>query len=151
MHKAIFTAPWDRTWSAESLARSLAMPGARAWLLERDGAPLGLALAVFTLEEGEVLLTGILPDARGRGHGRRLMRAVIDAARAAGVRKLFLEHAEANAAAERLYRSLGFAAVGRRASYYGSQPAGPRHDAVVLALDLAAPEPRPGARVDEGG
>ena len=114
--------------------------------------PLGFALAIFTLDEGEVVLAGILPDARGQGHGLRLMQAVIEAARAAGLGRLFLEHAAENAAAERLYRELGFHQIGRRLGYYGSaQPSGARHDAVVLALDLAPPEPGSARRVDEEG
>lgn len=150
LHKAIFTAPWDRRWSADSLAQSLAVPGAHGWLLEQDAAPIGFALARFTVDEGEVLLTGILPEARGRGHGRRLMLSLIAAARAVGVRKLFLEHAEPNVAAARLYGTLGFMPVGRRPQYYESESRDVRHDAIALMLDLAAAEPVPPARVDKG-
>lgn len=149
MYRAIFTAPWDRPWSAESLAQSLAMPGACGWLLERDSAPLGFVLARFTLDEGEILLSGVVPEARGQGHGRRLMLAAIAAARAAGVRKLFLEHAAPNEAAARLYGALGFTQIGRRPHYYGPESRkGLRHDALTLMLDLAAAEPVPAARID---
>lgn len=149
LHTAIFTAPWDRPWSAESLAQILAMPGACGWLLEADALPVGFALARFTLDEGEILLTGVLPAARGQGHGARLMRAVIAAARAAGMAKLFLEHAELNVAAARLYQRAGFFQIGRRLQYY-SDPSSPsaRYDAATRMLDLLAAEPRPTARVD---
>ncbi len=152
LHVAIFNAPWDRPWSAESLAQILAMPGACGWLLESERAPVGLALALFTLDEGEILLTGILPAARGRGHGTRLMRAVVAGARAAGVAKLFLEHAELNAAAARLYRRAGFVQIGRRLRYY-SDPSSPatRYDAVTRMLDLSAAEPPPTAGIDRQG
>lgn len=151
LHATIFTAPWDRPWSAESLAQILAMPGACGWLVESGGLPVGFALARFTLDEGEILLTGISPAARGQGHGACLMRAAIAAARAAGIAKLFLEHAEPNAAAARLYEQAGFVRIGRRLGYY-SDPASPgRHyDAVTRMLDLAAAEPPPTPRVDSG-
>jgi ribosomal-protein-alanine N-acetyltransferase len=154
MHRAIFTAPWDRPWSAESLTQILAMPGARGWLLESGEAPVGFVLACFTLDEGEILLTGILPTTREHGHGTHLMRMVIAAAREAGIAKLFLEHAELNIAAARLYQRLGFVQIGRRPHYYSSHPSAPgnhdtgRHDAVTRMLDLAAAEPVPTARVD---
>lgn len=148
LHAAIFTAPWDRAWSADSLAQSLAMPGACGWLLEEGDAPLGFAVARFTLDEGEVLLTGILPQAQGRGHGRHLMHAVIAAAKTAGVGKLFLEYAEPNAAAARLYHALGFTPVGRRRHYYQTASRGIGHDAITLMLDLAA-EPLASARIDK--
>lgn len=154
LHGAIFTAPWDRPWNAESLAQILAMPGACGWLLESDGLPVGFVLASFTLDEGEILLTGILPVAREQGHGARLMHAAILAAREAGIAKLFLEHAELNIAAARLYQRLGFVQIGRRLQYYSShQPASGQHDAarydaVTRMLDFSAAEPVPSTRVD---
>lgn len=149
LHTAIFTAPWDRPWSAESLAQILAMPGAGGWLLESDARPVGFVLARFTLDEGEILLTGILPAARGQGHGTRLMRAAIDAARAAGIAKLFLEHAEMNIAAAQLYERLGFVQIGHRPRYYTAHQLPVRHyDAVTRMLDFSIEEPVAIARVD---
>ena len=156
MHRAIFTAPWDRPWSEESLAQILAMPGAGGWLLEANAAPIGFVIARFTLDEGEILLTGVLPAAQGRGYGAQLMKTAIEAARAAGIAKLFLEHAELNSAAARLYERLGFVQIGRRPHYYSSRqlPTSPhpaaRYDAVTRALDLSAAEPVAIARVDTG-
>jgi len=151
MHTAIFTEPWDRPWSAESFAQILAMPGARGWLLESGDLPIGFALACFTLDEGEILLTGILPAAREHGHGARLMHAVIAAARDAGLARLFLEHAEPNTAAARLYARLGFVQIGRRPRYYSSSAMEPgNHDAITRRLDLSVAEPVPSARVDTG-
>jgi ribosomal-protein-alanine N-acetyltransferase len=137
LHRAVFTAPWDRAWSAESMAQILAMPGAKGWLLERESMPLGFVLARFTLDEGEILLTGIHPTARGQGYGRRLMEAAIAASREAGIARLFLEYAAPNAAAAALYQSLGFAQIGRRRGYY-ADAAGHQHDAITLALELMA-------------
>jgi len=149
LHKAIFTAPWDRPWSAESLTQILAMPGARGWLLESDSLPIGFVLARFIMDEGEILLTGILPAAREQGHGARLMHTAITAAREAGIAKLFLEHAELNSAAARLYQRLGFVQIGRRPQYYSPhQSSARRYDAATRMLDLSAKEPAAMARVD---
>jgi ribosomal-protein-alanine N-acetyltransferase len=135
MYGASFTAPWDQTWSENSFAEILAMPGGLGWLLIEGEAPIGFLLARFTLDEGEILLTGVLPAARRAGHGRSLMRIVISSARDAGVTRLFLEHADGNAAAAQLYSGLGFAEVGRRAGYYRGSVGG-RADAVMRALVL---------------
>lgn len=135
LHRAIFTAPWDQAWSEESLAQILAMPGVGGWIVESDSGPIGFALARFTLDEGEILLTGILPAARGRGHARRLIQAVIAAAQATGVARLFLEHAAPNEAAAALYRGLGFVPVGRRRDYYRDS-AGKPYDAITMGLEL---------------
>ena len=142
LHQAIFSAPWDQPWSAQSFAEILAMPGAHGWLLTSGDAPIGFILARFTLDEGEILLTGIVPGARRRGHAARLMRIVLDGARVAGVGRLFLEHAAGNEAAAALYGRFGFSAVGRRRAYYERRGGG-REDAITLGCNLSdvnAPE-----------
>ena len=57
---------------------------------------------------------GVLPDYRGRGIGERLMRAAIEASRAAKFEKLELAVYGRNARAAALYRKLGFVHEGTR-------------------------------------
>ncbi|HET6161464.1 MAG TPA: GNAT family N-acetyltransferase [Dongiaceae bacterium] len=137
MHKAIFKAPWDQPWSAQSFAEILAMPGAHGWLMTQGDTPIGFTLARFTLDEGEILLTGIMPEARRRGHAMRLMQITLDAAREARIAKLFLEHAAGNQAAGALYGRFGFAPIGRRRAYYERRGGG-REDAITLRCELSA-------------
>lgn len=137
LHAAIFKAPWDQPWSAQSLAEILAMPGAHGWLMISDTTPIGFMLARFALDEGEILLTGIVPGARRQGHAQRLMRVLIDHAREAGIRTLFLEHAAGNEPAGVLYGRFGFAPIGRRRAYYERRGGG-REDAITLRCDLSA-------------
>ncbi|HEY3145346.1 MAG TPA: GNAT family N-acetyltransferase [Dongiaceae bacterium] len=137
LHAATFRAPWDQRWSAQSFAEILAMPGAHGWLLSEAEAPIGFMLVRFTLDEGEILLTGIVPAAQRRGHASRLMRVVLDAARAAGIARLFLEHAAGNEAAGALYGRFGFARIGRRRAYYERRGGG-REDAITLRCELSA-------------
>jgi ribosomal-protein-alanine N-acetyltransferase len=137
LHAAIFKAPWDHPWSAQSFAEILAMPGAHGWLMIRRETPIGFMLVRFTLDEGEILLTGIVPEARRRGHAAELMGIVLDAARRAGIAKLFLEHAAGNEAAAALYGRFGFSRIGRRRAYYERRGGG-REDAITLRRDLAA-------------
>lgn len=135
LHKATFAAPWDQPWSAQSFAEILAMPGAVGWLLIGGDRPIGFMLARFTLDEGEILLTGIAPEARRRGHATRLMHVVLDEAGRAGVRRLYLEHAAGNEAAAALYGRFGFSPVGRRRAYYERRGGG-REDAVTRAFNV---------------
>jgi N-acetylglutamate synthase len=82
--------------------------------LIHDSRPCGYGLAV--IERGRVGLFDILVEerARGRGHGRRLVQAMLDAGRRAGAESAYLQVLETNEAAISLYRSLGFA---RRYAY----------------------------------
>ncbi len=55
-----------------------------------------------------VIALAVEEDHRGRGHGRSLMRHLIEGARRNGVSRLDLTVSPANEAATSLYRSLGF-------------------------------------------
>jgi ribosomal protein S18 acetylase RimI-like enzyme len=57
---------------------------------------------------------GLLPDYRGRGIGERLLRASLDAARAAGFERIELSVYGRNQRAAALYRKLGFVHEGTR-------------------------------------
>lgn len=144
LHQAIFRAPWDQPWSMQSFAEVMAMPGALGWLMIQGEAPIGFLIARFTLDEGEILLTGLVPEARRRGHAAHLMRVLLEQARASGIARLFLEHAAGNAAAAALYGRFGFRPTGRRRAYYERRGGG-REDAITRRCDLHdAPHPTAG-------
>jgi GNAT superfamily N-acetyltransferase len=76
-----------------------------AW---RDGRSVGVAMLGLRGDRGWVGGMGVAPEARRAGVGEQLMRALIDSARAAGVKHLGLEVLEANDSARLLYEKLGF-------------------------------------------
>ena len=85
-------------------------------------------MAHAAADEGEILNLGVAPRHRRRGVGRALVERTLDGLRSRGVRVVYLEVRESNAAARRLYETMGFAEVGRRGRY--SQR--PVEDAVIL-------------------
>jgi GNAT superfamily N-acetyltransferase len=93
-------------------------PG-RWWLaLERD-RPIGvLLLTELPEKEGwDVSYVGVVPEARGHGHGRALVRKALQAARAAGAAQLMLSVDARNERAWKLYTHLGFEPYEERAVY----------------------------------
>ena len=87
---------------------------------DEAGHVTGYALAAPAARGSEacVLSTGVHPDARGRGLATDLLRALLDRLDAAGIEAVWLTvHPES--AAVRLYRRLGFKAVGEEADYFG--------------------------------
>ena len=91
----------------------------------------GLLIARAAGDEAEILTFGVTPSCRNRGLGRVLLQTAVDRLRASGAKRLFLEVADGNEAALRLYRSCGAAPVGRRKGYYDHGV-----DAAIFSLAL---------------
>jgi len=132
---------FDEAWDASSITRLLAMPGAFALMAvpspadgDPDATPPGFVLARVGGGEAEILTIGVDPAARGQGIGRRLLAAAAATALAAGADSLFLEVAEDNEEALRLYERFGFYLVGIRPAYYARGPL--RVAARTLRCDL---------------
>jgi ribosomal-protein-alanine N-acetyltransferase len=129
-------------WSMESFR---AFVGGVAFLAEDPTGVLGYVFAHFAADVGEILNVAVAPEARRRGIGARLVEEACTALVRHGVDTVFLEVRESNAAAQTLYRGLGFSLVGRRRSYYRQ----PLEDALVLAR-LLADGPAPTRPSDHG-
>jgi putative acetyltransferase len=83
--------------------------GGRILLALRDGVAVGCcALVAIAPGEFEVAKMAVTESAQGLGIGRLLLEATIEAARAAGATRLFLETNHVLSPAIRLYQSLGF-------------------------------------------
>lgn len=101
---------------------------------ENLGSATGFFLSRTGFEEEELLLLGVLPDARGKGLGRILLEILRTGARQRGAHRLLLEMRKGNPA-ESLYRNFGFYSIGERREYYRT-PGGQRLDAITFACDI---------------
>jgi [ribosomal protein S18]-alanine N-acetyltransferase len=117
-------------WSAESFRRLLHVPPAifLVALFPPEPAIVGYIIAFAVDRDAEVLNVAVDPKYRGRGLAGQMVDAVLIQLGARGVRAVFLEVRESNAAARSLYASRGFREIGRRAKYYRR----PVEDALVL-------------------
>lgn len=118
-------------WTEDGIAALLADPGAFAVVREA-----GFALVRRVLTEAELLTIDVAREARGKGLGTALLREAMDRAAGSGVETMFLEVAEDNGPALRLYARAGFGEIGRRRSYY-RRPGGRTCDAIAMRCDLA--------------
>ena len=115
----------------------------------RDCIRVGYSCRVLEFED-RVSAYGMLQIAAGKarllnlcvrrrlhrqGLGRRLLARLIDVARSHRSRAVFLEVRPSNAAARRLYDSMGFAEVGVSRGYYPARTG--REDAMILSLALS--------------
>jgi GNAT superfamily N-acetyltransferase len=85
--------------------------GGRIFFAVDEGRCVGCCALLRRGDELEVAKMAVAPAYQGRGAGRKLLDAVIEAARAAGVRRLYLETNRVLAPAIRLYHSVGFQPV----------------------------------------
>jgi GNAT superfamily N-acetyltransferase len=102
--------PVQITFSAPMLARRVRVEqhDLECSLLALDGdAPIGMAGLAIRGVRGWVSGFGVVPAWRRRGLGRRLMSALLERARASGLRQLSLEVLSENTAARRLYEGAG--------------------------------------------
>jgi ribosomal-protein-alanine N-acetyltransferase len=125
----IHATAFEASWTAAAFADLLGQTGVFGLVTGADGFILCRVVA----DEAEILTLAVRSEARRRGLARALVHAANDAAKLRGSTRLFLEVAEDNTAAISLYRSAGFASVGRRRGYY-PRPDGSAVDALVLAL-----------------
>ena len=89
----------SETWDDDLDASRVAVVG---------GEPAGIAKLAIRGDRGWIAGVGVAVPHRGAGIGETLMRAVLDEARARGLREVWLEVLVQNAPAIRLYEKLGF-------------------------------------------
>ncbi len=86
--------------------------GGRIFFAMKDGEALGCcALVVMGAGELEVSKMAVTAGAQGLGLGRLLLESVVEAARASGAKRLYLETHHSLTPAIRLYERVGFQRV----------------------------------------
>ena len=122
--EASFDPHYREAWTRRQVEDSLTLPSTYMLLIGTDGSPpaegveaAGFVLARQAVDEIELLLIAVRPEARGKGLGRALLRQFFDSARKREAVKVFLEM-RANNPAEKLYREEGFSQIGQRKDYY---------------------------------
>lgn len=98
---------------------------ASAWhfLARADTAPVGLVLLNPVERSLELAYLGVVPEARGRGYGAKLVRHALHQARCAGFETVSLSVDVRNTPAVRLYTKLGFVEYERRGVWLATWPA----------------------------
>jgi ribosomal-protein-alanine N-acetyltransferase len=104
---------------------------AAAWVAEDNGRLTGFGIMEWSDEpEGVVAYVQtleVLPEARGQGVGRELLRRMEESARGAGAAVAWLHVDAENEGAIRVYERAGYRVTGREPDYYGRGRAGLVH------------------------
>lgn len=124
------------SWSGESFASLLDLSTTYGWGLRYGLKPFGFLLLSIGAQEAEILTFQIAAAYQGQGYGKKLLRYGLNRAYSQGASQVYLDVAPSRAAAQNIYRDLGFVVTGRRVGYYKT-PNG-REDALLMSLKLSA-------------
>ena len=126
---------FEDSWHTELLGKILSAPGTFGLFCRPHGKTMGFVICRSSGQEGEILSLAVAPGVRRNGLGSALLDAAKAHAMTREIEALFLEVAEDNMAARRLYENSGFKIVGRRPRYYRRRY-GPSVDALTQRCGL---------------
>ena len=121
LHKKCFP---HKPWSADDFA-DLKKSGCEI-IASQNGFIVWRAVA----DEAELISIGVAPDARRTGIAAAMIGIMEGELKKSGVKSVFLEVAENNAPARKLYEQNGYVQIGVRPKYYDGV------DAIMMKKDL---------------
>jgi ribosomal-protein-alanine N-acetyltransferase len=125
-----------RGWPTEDFSTYLMQPETPVYVAcDARRHVAGFLMLRLLGDETELITIAVDPKWRGKGLGRALLRAAFADLIQSSARRMLLEVAADNPAALKLYRSEGFAEIGRREGYYARADGQPA-TALVMARDL---------------
>ncbi len=130
---AIETAANQFPWSLKNFEDSL-QSGYQGWVVREAEKVIAYALVQHVLDEAHLLNICVHPAEQGKGLGRQLLNAVIDAVCLRGSNLMVLEVRRSNRRAQELYLSAGFNEMSVRRGYYPAVQG--REDAVMMGMTL---------------
>lgn len=130
--QAIEQESFHDSWAVESWLAELNSSLANYIVLEQDGIIKGFAGFWLIAGEAQVTRVAVAKDERGKGLGRILTEALIDAAWQENAEAVTLEVRKSNIAAQTVYEQTGFTVSGVRPNYYVDN----KEDAIIMWLYL---------------
>lgn len=125
---------FGEAWNAGQCLGIMSLPDVWLSFAEAGDRTVGFALSRLLMDEAELLLLAVEPDARGHGVGRALIERTVEIAVGKGAHRLLLEVRDGNQALD-LYQGSGFSEIGRRRDYYRGSD-GTTRDALTLARPI---------------
>ena len=132
---ALHAGAFSRGWSEHEVEALLLAHNVVAHRASAGRALAGFIMSRIAADEAEILSVASSPAWRGRGVARSLLGLHLRRLAGLSVRAVFLEVAENNTPAQRLYARSGFRELSRRENYY-RQDGGQASAALILRRDL---------------
>lgn len=121
--------PWTKRIFVDCLRA-----GYQCWVLADRQQIIGHGVLSVAIGESHLLTLCVHPDHQRLGHGRNILRFLLERAFQEDAEVCFLEVRASNLPARRMYNSMGFLPIGERKGYY---PVGQgREDAIIMSRTL---------------
>ena len=110
-----------------------AYPRMQYFVAELDGKVVGyIAIMSLSREEAKIISFAVRKKFRGKGIGKKLLKAAIERCKERGKKKILLEVRVSNFVAQNLYKKMGFKIIDIIPNYYTNG-----EDAYLMALDIS--------------
>ena len=126
--------PWSRSIFSDCMKTGYDCQVALLARSEEASMIVGHTVVSKVADEGHLMNLCVAIKHQSLGLGRQFLLQIVDNARKASLRVMYLEVRSSNRHAFSLYRSVGFNEIGRRKNYYPSETG--REDALVMSLML---------------
>ncbi len=123
-------------WTAGMFLQEIRNRTSHFYVAFAEGELVGYGGFWLLVDEIHITKVTVLARFRRQGFGREVMAHLFWLGRRLGAQSVRLEVRESNAAARRLYESLGFEHIGLRQGYYARA----RESAVVMVRELDPPD-----------
>ena len=103
-------------------------------VLKNEDDIIGYYIALFALDECELLNITITSEQQKKGFGELMFKDLFSECRKANIVNIFLEVRKSNLLAIRLYKKIGFNEIGIRNNYYQNKEG--KEDAILMGLAI---------------
>ncbi len=119
---------FEHPWTYAMLYEDIVENGNTVYMvMELNGRTIGYGGMWIVMDEAHITNVCVMPEHRGKGYARLLMKRLAEVSRQYGARSMTLEVRVSNKSALRLYKKCGFTIQGLRKRYYQN-----REDAYVM-------------------
>lgn len=125
-----FDPAFGEAWTSAQCLALLTMPDSRLLLAWSDSHVVGFAISRWIMDEEELLMIGVKTAFQGQRIGRKILDEIIQQAKCAKRKKIFIEVRNGNPA-KYFYDKLEFSEIGRRKDYYNGKD-GLKYDAITM-------------------
>ena len=103
-------------------------------VLKNENDIIGYYIALFALDECELLNITITSELQQNGFGELMLKDLFNECRKANIVNIFLEVRRSNFSAIQLYKKIGFNEIGVRNNYYQNKDG--KEDAILMGMAI---------------